>query len=211
MEKYYALVVLAAAFAVSPAVAFRGPLQYTFTGTFARGGVYPDTLTGILIFDDADLQSVGRGIEAFSLNVGSTHFDLSNIGFEDNPAGGFFIGGNPGGVFSVDSGGSAVDDFRLAFLPRSSPSGALLFASENSNPFVIGVQNPIPCPSTSISCSRFKPGVYSTSFALTRSNVVTGAVPEPTTWAMMLLGFGAMGVSMRRRHRQNITVRFQKA
>lgn len=27
----------------------------------------------------------------------------------------------------------------------------------------------------------------------------TGAVPEPGTWAMMLLGFGAMGVSLRRR------------
>lgn len=26
-----------------------------------------------------------------------------------------------------------------------------------------------------------------------------GAVPEPATWAMMLLGFGAMGVSIRRR------------
>ena len=26
-----------------------------------------------------------------------------------------------------------------------------------------------------------------------------GAVPEPATWAMMLLGFGAMGVSLRRR------------
>ncbi|HEX8838885.1 MAG TPA: PEPxxWA-CTERM sorting domain-containing protein, partial [Sphingomicrobium sp.] len=25
------------------------------------------------------------------------------------------------------------------------------------------------------------------------------AVPEPATWAMMLLGFGAIGVSMRRR------------
>jgi hypothetical protein len=30
---------------------------------------------------------------------------------------------------------------------------------------------------------------------------VTAAVPEPGTWAMMLLGFGAMGVSMRRRRR----------
>jgi hypothetical protein len=28
-----------------------------------------------------------------------------------------------------------------------------------------------------------------------------GAVPEPSTWAMMLLGFGAMGMAMRRRRR----------
>ena len=30
---------------------------------------------------------------------------------------------------------------------------------------------------------------------------VTGAVPEPATWAMMLMGFGAMGVLLRRRRR----------
>jgi PEP-CTERM motif len=29
---------------------------------------------------------------------------------------------------------------------------------------------------------------------------VSGAVPEPATWAMMLLGFGMVGASMRRRH-----------
>jgi hypothetical protein len=29
----------------------------------------------------------------------------------------------------------------------------------------------------------------------------TGAVPEPSTWAMMLLGFGGMGMAMRRRRR----------
>lgn len=30
---------------------------------------------------------------------------------------------------------------------------------------------------------------------------VAAAVPEPTTWAMMLIGFGAIGVAMRRRRR----------
>ena len=35
---------------------------------------------------------------------------------------------------------------------------------------------------------------------------LTGAVPEPGTWAMMLLGFGAVGYSMRRKAK----VRFQR-
>ena len=34
-----------------------------------------------------------------------------------------------------------------------------------------------------------------------RITVAPGAVPEPGTWAMMLLGFGAMGYSVRRRRR----------
>lgn len=102
-----------------------------------------------------------------------------------------------GGGYSVDSGGSAVDDFRLVFSPRSSPSGTLLFPSDGFNPFTIGVQNPIPC--TSISCSRFRPGVYSTSFTLTRDGPVVSAVPEPATWAMMLLGFYSIGTGMRRK------------
>ena len=32
-----------------------------------------------------------------------------------------------------------------------------------------------------------------------RLNDVIAAVPEPTTWAMMVLGFGVMGSAMRRR------------
>ena len=34
----------------------------------------------------------------------------------------------------------------------------------------------------------------------------TGAVPEPGTWAMMLLGFGGMGIAMRRRRRSTAQV-----
>ncbi|NJC05352.1 hypothetical protein GGQ97_001145 [Sphingomonas kaistensis] len=34
-----------------------------------------------------------------------------------------------------------------------------------------------------------------------------GAVPEPSTWAMMLLGFGAIGASMRRRRSVNAVAR----
>ncbi|MBR2173632.1 PEPxxWA-CTERM sorting domain-containing protein [Sphingopyxis sp.] len=34
------------------------------------------------------------------------------------------------------------------------------------------------------------------------------AVPEPSSWAMMFLGFGAMGAAMRSRRRQKVTVRY---
>ncbi|WP_070156339.1 PEPxxWA-CTERM sorting domain-containing protein [Sphingobium phenoxybenzoativorans] len=37
---------------------------------------------------------------------------------------------------------------------------------------------------------------------------VTSAVPEPATWAMMVLGFGAMGMAMRRRRRVKTTVSY---
>lgn len=35
------------------------------------------------------------------------------------------------------------------------------------------------------------------AFALVGSVAAPGSVPEPSTWAMMILGFGAMGISMR--------------
>lgn len=36
----------------------------------------------------------------------------------------------------------------------------------------------------------------------------TPAVPEPATWALMILGMGAVGFAMRRRSKVNTTVRF---
>jgi hypothetical protein len=34
---------------------------------------------------------------------------------------------------------------------------------------------------------------------------VTTAVPEPATWAMMLMGFGAIGFGLRRRKQMELT------
>jgi hypothetical protein len=47
-------------------------------------------------------------------------------------------------------------------------------------------------------------GLYSGSYSGTLNvQPVRGAVPEPGTWAMMLLGFGAIGMATRRRGTKN--------
>jgi hypothetical protein len=43
------------------------------------------------------------------------------------------------------------------------------------------------------------PGTQNGSFGGTLAFAAASAVPEPSTWAMMLIGFGAVGYSMRRR------------
>ena len=40
------------------------------------------------------------------------------------------------------------------------------------------------------------------------SRAVTGGVPEPTTWALMMVGFGAIGFAMRRRSKVTARIRF---
>ena len=43
------------------------------------------------------------------------------------------------------------------------------------------------------------------SVEVTGATYVSGAAPEPTTWALMALGFGAAGAALRRRVRQTAT------
>jgi hypothetical protein len=49
-------------------------------------------------------------------------------------------------------------------------------------------------------------GIIDGSTLSGRTFAPTAAVPEPGTWGMMLIGFGALGVSMRRRRRSNALV-----
>ncbi len=51
-----------------------------------------------------------------------------------------------------------------------------------------------------IGAARSNPDNNADGFKLTSVNV-TAAVPEPSSWAMMLLGFGGVGVAMRRRRK----------
>jgi hypothetical protein len=42
--------------------------------------------------------------------------------------------------------------------------------------------------------------------ALDNVSITSGAVPEPATWALMIVGFGAVGATLRSRRRQAIVL-----
>ena len=123
--------------------------------------------------------------------------------------------GSTGGItqtLSTNAGQSYLISFDLQNLFGGTPNfyevlfgGVSLFTATNSAAF--GYTN-FSTTATALGVStdlafnfRHDPSL----FALDNVSVtaVNGAVPEPATWAMMLIGFGAMGVSMRRRRRTN--------
>jgi len=48
---------------------------------------------------------------------------------------------------------------------------------------------------------RFAEGPPSATLTISRGAITLGAVPEPATWGMMILGFGAMGATYRKQRR----------
>ena len=114
--------------------------------------------------------------------TGSASFSLdpslftSSLGFPDNRFyyNGFFLGFYDGGPDSADIYGPIQVD--------GGPS-TLVLLSEGCGGYNGGFED---------SCG-------STNLTLTYNYTPFSAVPEPTTWAMMLIGFGAIGLSLRRR------------
>lgn len=77
---------------------------------------------------------------------------------------------------------------------------APLFSFELSGLFTANGQGALPGGGLTLTNQTQIDGT--TIFAgSTGTLAVTAAVPEPATWAMMLVGFGAMGVSLRRRRK----------
>lgn len=104
--------------------------------------------------------------------------------------------GGTAGTANINFGTNLIADLNilssnLGQTQLSLIGGGDLFTGPASNPvFNIGTFN-------------LSGGFTAGPATLTITRAAVAAVPEPATWAMMLVGFGAMGVSLRRRRRAN--------
>jgi hypothetical protein len=186
MCKYTIALAAAGVFALAaPAGATVTTTDYAFASDVGPGAF-------TLSCDDA--QPYPCSLAAFDFTLGGTAFDTSNTeivpAFVDlDPSDGIppmFLGGYTIGGFGADvlDQYGAAPDFKFDFSPSQSlpVSGALLLTyipGQGIAPANITISLAEPPPST-------------------------GAVPEPSTWAMMLLGFAAVGASLRYRRRSKL-------
>lgn len=207
MSKF--LTVLAGATALTVAIPAQAATLFSIdlAGTSVSVGSNPTACIFGNCELDADLATLPS---PFSLEVGESRtFDFANI--------------------FVDSGfgvGSATLDATLAFL---TPGGSASTGGEASyfrfggifTPGVTGGSLTWNTPVQSVTAGdgssytvRFGDltGVQFGSSSVSQVTVTLdsmgAAVPEPATWAFMILGFGAVGAAMRRRKPVQTTVRF---
>jgi hypothetical protein len=182
MKTFVTTMLAAAALTTAlPATAATTLTRYDFAGTVKRatfGSPIPiDTLSGSMTLSYDDVART-FGLADFNMMLGSYRFDTSNTGLAYNNSPSPMIGGLIGGVEREDGG---TYDFH-AFL--GTQDGAL----------------------TNISVLQYNiPSVQdffdSRNVTFTSTPVAAAAVPEAATWAMMVIGFGALGASLRRRQR----------
>ena len=113
----------------------------------------------------------------------------------------FSLAGNPDGspaqkIVSTIANGNASQDY---VFDATGNTKASMGWEEFTYKFVAGA------PTTTLSFTSAIGGAYGAAL----DAVSVSAVPEPSTWAMMILGIGMAGAAMRRR--QNQTVRYNFA
>lgn len=130
-----------------------------------------------------DLAGAGPvySLTAFNGVFDGYSYTLANVGIANFGDGRINIGGLESGTNGVV--GNTNDFFTNYFVPSTGTVTSPFGYISSTNGF----------------------GGGSISFAITQA---AGAVPEPATWAMMLLGMGAVGFAMRRRSKVKTTVKF---
>lgn len=147
-------------------------------------------------------------------SVGQAFSEVTAFGFNTDPVNPFLSASSESSPFRTIASGSIANGYKVEFCVTggSTCSGGRSTGPDSgetwAGSFVLafaGDANPGP-----ITLSNFKTRYQSVTIGNSNGESATGdlvqisAVPEPTAWAMMLLGFGAIGVGMRRRRSQGL-------
>ncbi|WP_246165648.1 PEPxxWA-CTERM sorting domain-containing protein [Sphingomonas ginsengisoli (ex An et al. 2013)] len=136
-----------------------------------------------------------NGVYSFALGTSNISFDYGLSGFTD--ANVLLTNLTTGGTASFNT--LLLGDANGA-LPGIQQSEQLGFGFLNGGFFNLGNINFDPNANATYRLDLTAGGNTLTSFAQVGTGSVA-AVPEPSTWALMLFGFGGMGVAMRRQRR----------
>ena len=171
-----ALVVAGMAAALSSTPASAAQFMFDFTSTSTLFGSPPISGTGVFTTSDVVTRIGGQDALAITGISGLINGTTAITGLFDAP-------GNPT-YYYFTSGPFFLDGSGVRF-NAGSFTNISFFAQSTIQP-----------PNNPYRVTGF--GTILATVNAT-SSPVTAAVPEPATWAMMLLGFGAVGYAMRRR------------
>ena len=184
MKRFYLAATLAATALTATSASAATPLTVTYTGT-VEGTSNGNNLGGNVVFTGVTTQEDANDGQ-FSYSSFTALYAGATYTFANASAA--FSAAN---VLDVFTGGTKVTSF--SFAPGT------MFAVGQSYAATLG-QGGTFTVDPSVGNVNFTGGV-----GIVTSSIA--AVPEPATWAMMLVGFGMMGASMRYR-RKSIAVSF---
>ncbi|MGB3738804.1 MAG: PEPxxWA-CTERM sorting domain-containing protein [Pontixanthobacter sp.] len=176
----YAAILLAATTVCTAAPANAAEVLFDFSGSSLFGG---SDITGSGVFTVSDTASTVNGREAFAITA------ISGM-----------LNGSP--ITGLRPGFFGADNFFYdgEFFVRGQGIGFRNAAGTSANLFLQ-------------QGSRYRvntTGPFNSAFVTANANrvAVNGAVPEPATWAMMLVGFFGMGAVLRRRSQGTVRVAY---
>jgi hypothetical protein len=221
--KRVAFTALAVSFALSTAA--QAGITVTLAngndGTFNGNPLGSYTGTSTAVYDGAPGPiSFSAGADSSGVTMGTTsaaaqplgdgtHYlwglhDATTVTFTNGPVHSFLI--HWGSVDGTNAGGDAYDNL-LTLSNGDSITGAYLttlgFGISGNGSQTDSKNNPWLLITDTDSFSSFTATSPNNSFEFDMSDAkLTRGVPEPSTWAMMLIGFGALGVTTRAKRRQ---------
>jgi opacity protein-like surface antigen len=179
MRKMFSAAVAALALTVAPPAAAAVVTEtYDFSAFVSSSYVPGNIVTGSLTvtYDNA-VTTFNGSLDAFTSNIPFGSFSAANVLFiyfgPSDPR--FVIGAN----FDANGFDYSHNDLSLIFNAGTGSNADLALIKPQVN--------------------NVDQVAFASNERVTLRSAPTGSVPEPATWAMMLLGFGGIGFRMRRR------------